>query len=237
MRHLVLLSLVTSTLLLRADEPGQLLFSDDFNRADTAVGKDDLANGWTTNSPWRAPGKKQATIKDGVVVAGTDASASHALVLFHPAGLRDGSVEFRFKVPEKEGISVEFADPECNSVHAGHLASVRVKAGQLGISDLKTGVMDLQIKARREAVAKGQKDPELNALLKTKDKTFPVECKANEWHTLRFSVKGGEITASLDGKVAGSFASEGFAHPTKAEIRINVGKAAEIDDVKIWKAN
>lgn len=227
-----LLLLAAFALRLHAETTATLIFSDDFARDEATLDRDDIGNGWTTNSAWRAPGKKQADLKDGVLVVGTDPSAGHALVLFHPAPLTNGIVEFRFKIPASEGIGIEFADPDCKTVHAGHLCGLNVGKGRLGMSDMKTGVMDLKIKARRTS---GQKDPELDALLKTKSKAFPIDLKSDDWHTLRLTVKGETLSANVDGKDIGSFASEGIAHPTKKEIRINIGKAAVIDDVKVWK--
>ena len=217
---------------LHAETNGTLLFYDDFARDEATPDQEDLGNGWTTNSAWRAPGKKQADLKDGVLVVGTDPSAGHPLVLFHPAALTNGIVEFRFKIPANEGIGIEFADPDCKTVHAGHLCGLNVGKGRLGLTDMKTGVMDLKIRERRTS---GKKDPELDALLKTKSKGFPLDLKADDWHTLRLTVQGDTLSANVDGNDIGSFASEGIAHPTKKEIRINIGKAAVIDDVQIWK--
>ena len=233
MRFLIQLTAVlTVAVSLRAEPQGQLIFSDDFERDESVPDKEEPGNGWTTNSAWRAPGKKQIDLKDGALHGGTDPSAGHALVLFHPAGLRDGAVELKFQLPAGESLGVEFADPACDTVHAGHLCAVRVSSGQLAITDLKTGNMDLKIQARRKA---GEKSPELDALLKSKTKTFPVDLKPGEWHTLNFSVKGDTVTATVDGKEVGAFSSEGMAHPLKHEIRINIGKSASIDEVKIWK--
>ena len=159
---------------LAAQQEGALIFSDDFNREESTPDKEEIGNGWTTNSAWRAPGKKQVDLRDGALHGGTHPDAGHALVLFHPAGLRDGAVEFRFLIDDQESIGVEFADPACKTVHAGHLCSVRLGAGRLTISDLKTGNMDLKIRERRLA---GEKSDELDALLKSKSKAFPVDSK------------------------------------------------------------
>jgi hypothetical protein len=224
-------ALLCLTTALHAESEGRLIFSDQFNRDEATPDKEDIGNGWTTNSAWRAPGKKQVDLKNGALHGGTHPEAGHALVLFHPAGLRDGAVEFKFMIEEGESLGVEFADPECKTVHAGHLCMVRVGRGQLTISDLKTGNMDLKIRERRSA---GDKSPELSALLKSKSKSFPIEIKPAQWHTLRFTVRDATLTAFVDGREIGSFSSEGISHPLKHEIRINIGKSAAIDDVSIW---
>ena len=214
------------------EKNARLLFADDFNRTESTPDQEDIGHGWTTNSAWRAPGKKQAALKDGTLVVGTDPTAGHALTLFHPAPLRDGAVEFRFKLPARESIGLEFADPECKTVHAGHLCGVKVSATQVVLNDLKTGAMDLALKQRRTS---GKQDPELAALLKTKTKSFPIQLAPDVWHTLRLTAKGDTLSATLDEQAIGSFRSDGIAHPTKKEIRLNIGKSAVLDDVKIWK--
>jgi hypothetical protein len=217
---------------LHAETSGTLLFSDDFSRDETEPHKENIGNGWTTNSGWRAPGKKQADLQDGILVVGTDPSANHALVLFHPAALTHGCVEFRFKLPAEESIGIEFADADCKSVHAGHLCGLTIGKGRLTLTDMKTGGMDLKIRERRTAE---KNDPELIALLKTKTQSFPIKLSPDDWHTLSLTVKGDTLSANVDGKEIGNFASKGIAHPTKKEIRLNIGKTASIDDVKIWK--
>ncbi|MCX6853881.1 MAG: hypothetical protein NTV80_03140 [Verrucomicrobia bacterium] len=217
---------------LHAETSDTLLFSDDFNRDEATALKEDIGNGWTTNSAWRAAGKKQADLRDGTLVVGTDPIADHALVLFHPAALTNGCVEFRFKIPAEEGIGIEFADPDCKTVHAGHLCGLTVGKGHLSLTDMKTGGMDLKIRERRTA---DKDNPELKALLKTKNRSFPLKLNPEDWHTLRLTVKGDAMSANVNGIEIGSFASEGIAHPTKKEIRLSIGKAALIDDVKIWK--
>jgi hypothetical protein len=217
---------------LHAETSGTLLFSDDFSRDETEPHKENIGNGWTTNSGWRAPGKKQADLQDGILVVGTDPSANHALVLFHPAALTHGCVEFRFKLPAEESIGIEFADADCKSVHAGHLCGLTIGKGRLTLTDMKTGGMDLKIRERRTAE---KNDPELIALLKTKTQSFPIKLSPDDWHTLSLTVKGDTLSANVDGKEIGNFASKGIAHPTKKEIRLNIAKTASIDDVKIWK--
>ena len=44
-----------------------------------------------------------------------------------------------------------------------------------------------------------------------------------------------ELICAIDGKVVGSFKSEGFAHPTKRLLRLLVPNNAHVDDVNIWR--
>ena len=43
------------------------------------------------------------------------------------------------------------------------------------------------------------------------------------------------MSVKIDGQAAGSFSSEGIAHPTKRMITLAVNKSAQVDDVKVWR--
>ena len=52
MKHFLIASI--ACLSLHADEPGKLVFSDDFNRNESQETQDEPGNGWETNSKARA---------------------------------------------------------------------------------------------------------------------------------------------------------------------------------------
>ena len=216
---------------LAAAEP-TLLFSDDFARDEKTPGKEDIGNGWTSNSAWRAKGHQQVDLKDGVMHVTKHAEADHGVAIFHNVEFQDGIVELKFKLAAGDDLGVDFVDRELKTVHAGHLCMAKVTQRGVTLNDSKTGVMDLKNYERRKA---GDKSPELDALLKSKSKPFKHNLKLDEWHTLRVTVEGDMMTAAIDGKDIGSFASEGIAHPTKRMITLAVNKSAQVDDVKVWK--
>jgi hypothetical protein len=43
------------------------------------------------------------------------------------------------------------------------------------------------------------------------------------------------MSVKLDDQPAGTFSSEGIAHPTKRMITLAVNKSAQVDDVKVWR--
>ena len=208
------------------------LFSDDFNRDEDTPGKEDIGNGWTSNSAWRAKGHQQVDLKDGVMHVTKHAEADHGVAIFHAAEFQDGIVELRFKLGEGDDLGVDFVDRELKTVHAGHICMARVTNKNLTIMDSKTGGMDLKIQERRKA---GDKSPELAALLKTKTKSFKLDLKAEDWHTLHITLVADKMSVRIDGQEIGSFSSEGIAHPTKRMITLAVNKSADIDDVKVSK--
>lgn len=229
MKRLLLLLSVCSVG--HAAEPA-LLFSDDFARDEASPGKEDIGNGWTSNSDWRAKGHQQVDLKDGIMHVTKHAEADHGVAIFHNVEFQDGVVELRFKLGDGDDLGVDFVDRELKTVHAGHLCMARVTNKNLQITDSKTGGMDLKIQERRKA---GDKSPELAALLKTKTKSFKLDLKPEDWHTMHITVEGDKMTVKIDGVETGSFSSEGIAHPTKRMITLAVNKSAQVDDVKVWK--
>jgi hypothetical protein len=210
---------------------GTLLFEDNFDREEPTPDKEAIGNGWTANSAWRAKGHKQVDLADGAMHVTKHAEADHGVAIFHDVAFRDGAVELKFKLGAGDDLGLDFVDRELKTVHAGHLCIARVTLKGLTLTDSKTGVMDNTIRERRQ---KGDKSPELTALLKTKTKNFPLTLN-EDWHTLLVVVEGEAMRATIDGRPVGEFKSEGIAHPTKRMITLAVNKSAHVDAVKVWK--
>jgi len=212
-------------------ENGTALFQDDFNRHESTPDKEEIGNGWTTNSAWRAKGTKQASLEDGALHVTKAAVADHGVAIFHDVAFQDGAVRLRFKLDDGDDLGVDFVDRELKTVHAGHLCIAHVTLKNLALTDEKTGGMDLAIQEKRQA---GDNSPEMLKLLKSKTAIFPLDLKAGEWHTLIVVVSGDVMRATIDTKPIGEFKSAGIAHPTKRMITLAVNKSAWVDDVKVW---
>src|ERR1700722_5850977 len=72
---------------------GTLLFEDDFDRDEANPDKEDIGNGWTSNSAWRAKGKKQVDLVEGAMKVTRAAEADHGVAIFHDAAFADGAVQ------------------------------------------------------------------------------------------------------------------------------------------------
>jgi len=213
-------------------ENGTALFQDDFNRHESTPDKEELGNGWTTNSAWRAKGTKQASLEDGAMHITKAPVADHGVAIFHDVAFQDGAVRLRFKLEAGDDLGVDFVDRELKTVHAGHLCLAHVTLKDVTLTDSKTGNMDNAIRERRLG---GDNSPELLELLKTKTRRFPIDLAAGEWHTLLVVVDGDVMRATIDNKPIGEFKSPGIGHPTKRMITLAVNKSAWVDDVKVWK--
>lgn len=216
-----------------ADEHGELIFSDDFERTESQETKDEPGNGWGTNSKSRAKGNKQVDLKDGAMRIFVHEEADHAVSVTQPFEFTDGAVGVKFLLEEKQdSLGLNFADLQEKSVHAGHLFVVRVKPDVVQIQDLKTGNMRLDFREAR--LAKKVTD-EQKKRVASKTKNIPHEVSVGEWHDLLVEISGDTATVSIDGEKVGDFTSEGFAHPTKRMLRLAVPRNAVVDDVRIWR--
>ena len=225
--------LITSDLF--ADAQGTLIFEDDFNRNESQEDKDEIGNGWGSNSAKRAKGNKQVDLKDGAMYIYLHKDADHGVSVTHPAEFKNGSVELRFMLEnEKDTLGLNFADLQYKKVWAGHLFKVIVGVKQTELTDLKTGVMDLKTRELRQAkkLTKTQQ-----ADLKTKTKKFPNKLETGKWYTVLATINGDTLTVSIDGKEVGSFSSDGIAHPTKRMLRLSIHRNVVVDDLKIYSVN
>lgn len=212
---------------------GALIFADDFERSERQEQTDEPGNDWGSNSKSRAKGNKQVDLRDGAMYIYIHESADHAVSVTHPIEFTDGAVALRFMLEDdKDSLGLNFADPQYKAVHAGHLFVVKISPRDLQIQDLKTGNMDLKIRAARQA---GTLNAAQQKLLTTKSTKVKRETSINKWHDLLVRVSGDELAVEIDGKPAGSFKSEGLAHPTKRLLRLAVPRNAVVDDVKVYK--
>jgi hypothetical protein len=233
MRILLLLTLCVVLPLKAEENLGTLVFSDDFERSEKQELKDEPGNGWNTSSSWSAKGNKEVDLKDGALHIYIHPEAIHAVDVGHAFAFVDGTATMRFKFHDaKDTLMLNFADLSFKEVHAGHICAATFATKRVNLQDMKTGSMLLKYYDDRKA-GKLSKDDE--ALIKTKQKSFPNEISLNEWHSLSVTISGDTMTASVDGKAVGSFSSSGIAHNTKQVLRLLVSNKVTIDDVKYYK--
>jgi hypothetical protein len=213
---------------------GELVFQDDFERAESQEERDEPGNGWATNSAKRAQGDKQVDLKDGTMRIYISPRADHAVSVTHPFEFRNGSVALRFLLEDKkDSLGLNFADLNFKGVHAGHLFVVRIYSNRVEITDLKTGVMRKDIRETRKA--KKALSEEQKHALKGKSKRFEKVTATGKWHNLIVTVSEDQLSLELDGEQVGSFSSSGIAHPTKQMLRLSVPQNVVVDDVRLWK--
>ena len=219
---------------------GRLIFHDAFEREETGNDMKAIGNGWESATADRVPQIKQADLDDGILkVASATKEAGHAAHIHHDAGFADGGVVVRFRFPglnEDESLQLGFVDREMQGVHAGHLGYGTLSRSSITLSDSKTGVMNLEIRRRRqEYLDRKEKLPaDLDVLLKSQQLTVPWKAD-NLWHELVLVTEGDEMRLSLDGELLAHHRSEGFAHPMKRWFSFLTPSTVWIDDVKIWK--
>lgn len=215
-----------------ADTPsGKLLLKDDFEREETNPGKEEVGNGWTTNSRSRAKGEKQVDLDEGAMHITRAAVADHGVSVVHDLKFTDVTIRLRFKLGEKDSLGINIADTKEKSVHAGHICLALIRRNRLEIADLKTGRMNLEIRTRR---VNDKTTADDKKLLKQKSKYFKINLAADEWHKLDVHIKGDVMRVAIDEKPVGEFQSPGIGHAMKSRLRLAVAKSAWVDDVEVW---
>ncbi len=221
---------------------GTLIFRDSFDREEKGNGATALGNGWESATANRVPNIRQADLDDGILkIDSATKAAGHEIHLHHDAGFTDGGVILRFRFPGErpgEALQVGFVDRTLASVHAGHLCYAFLKSTAITLADYKTGVMNLDIRARRQKFL-DSKEPlpdELASLLRSRQHTTPWRPDA-EWHELTLMTRGDVMTLWIDGRFIASQQSPGFAHPNKRWFSILAPATIWIDDVEIYRIN
>jgi hypothetical protein len=181
--------------------------------------------------------KSSSVVKDGVLVGITAETSDHNAVdhvKIDPERDLEVSVKFRFVSDQAKGFNVWFDDKNYKGSHAGHICSVTVYPKSVSIADAKTGNF-------RNDIYEKKKSPtglstEDKAYLQTKSKSFtlPAALSLKDWHSLVIRTQGDQVEASLDGKVVGSFTSEGITHDSKTLVSLTTNKIdVEYDDFSI----
>ncbi|MEZ6089437.1 MAG: hypothetical protein R3C05_15685 [Pirellulaceae bacterium] len=194
--------------------------------------KEQVGQGWGTNSRSRAKGVKQVDLVDGAIFIERAAVADHGVSVTHDIEFTDGSIALRFKLGPKDDLGVNIADLQEPSVHAGHLCMAKVRLKDVELVDLKTGRMKLENREKRlnKQLSKAEEEA-----IKSKSKKVQVDLSADTWHQLVVEIRGETMSVSIDGKAVGSFASPGIAHPTKRKLRLAVNRQAWVDDVVVTR--
>lgn len=228
------IAMCLSLSLVRADSDyGSLIFEDDFDRTESQELKDEPGNAWTTSSEKTAKGHKEVDLRDGYMYIYTHAEANHATSVRHAFVFTDGTLGLRMKLYDTEDVlTLNFADPELDSVWAGHLFKVVIGVDEVQVIDQKTGTMNLEIKKARKngSLTIAQKE-----FLQEKIKSIPGRLEVGVWHQVYVTVFEDKLSVEINEEQVGSFRSEGFGHESKRLLRLLVKKNAAVDDIKMWQ--
>ena len=227
---LFIISELTHTTVVEADDSEKLLLQDDFEREESDPKKEEVGNGWGTNSRTRAKGQKQVDLVDGAMHVTRAAVADHGVSVHHEVAFRNATIQLRFKLGPQDDLGINIADMKEKSVHAGHICVARIRLNKVEITDLKTGRMNLERRKRRLEDKLTEADKKINA---ETSRSFKTKLAPNKWHDLSVKISGETMTVAIDGNAVGEFTSPGIGHSTKSRLRLAVNKSAWIDDVSI----
>ena len=180
--------------------------------------------------------KSGSVVKDGVLVGITPDGSDHSAVdnvKFAPERDLEVSVKFRFVSEKAKSFNVWFDDKDFKGSHAGHICSVSISPSAVTIGDAKTGNFRNDIYEKKKATP-STLSAEDKAMLATKNTKLTVKLTLQDWHTLVIQTKSDSVEVSLDGKVAGSFKSEGIAHDHKTLVSLTTNPVdVHYDDFSI----
>jgi hypothetical protein len=208
-----------------------LLFSDDFDRADLGKSWKQVVPTFTVEN---GALKGTQTRVNAPAADGKPAVVGHQAVVGADVPTKDSVVEFRFRLAGANAVSAEFDDRQYTGSHYGHICFARITPKSVILADQKEGSM-------RNDVYEMSKDPSKKAerakLLAGKSVTYPARLEPGKWYTLVVETVGDEMRVTIDGKPAAFLKSPGIGHPTKSKIELGVaGKDGLFDDIKVWNA-
>ncbi|MEW6306697.1 MAG: hypothetical protein AB1705_24790 [Verrucomicrobiota bacterium] len=184
--------------------------------------------------------KSGSIVKDGVLIGITPENSDHSAVeniKFPPEKDLEVSVKFRFVSAKAKSFNVWFDDKDYKGSHAGHICSVTVSPTGVTMADAKTGNFRKDIYEKRKA-APTSLTAEEKAFLQTKTTRVSAKLSLQEWHTLVARTKGDTVTVIIDGKVIGSFKSEGIAHDHKTLVSLTTNPVdVQYDDFSLKAAD
>ncbi len=211
------------------------LFEDDFERSEADPQKENVGEGWNTNSSYRANGNKQASLIDGRLRVVTHPTADHAASVKRPLGFTDGMIEMDFMLPSvKDSIGINIADTNRKDLHAGHLAMIQFYTDKVHIEDMAGWRMNKTIRGERF-----QKQPKTEA---EKAEAAPFKVQEDlrrdiegKWSRLKVVFEGDQVTAFVNGKKVLSLTSPGLSHPDKSQLRLHIPNEVFIDNVTLTR--
>ncbi|HUR38952.1 MAG TPA: hypothetical protein VM222_05640 [Planctomycetota bacterium] len=213
-------------------EKKELLFSDDFEKAEPAKEWHKVVPTFTFENGTL---KGTQTLDKNVPAAdGKPAKTAHPAVYGLEIPTKDSVVEVKIKFEGASVIDVEFDDRKYTGCHYGHICRAQVRLDSVVMIDEKEGSMRNDIYEMRKDPAKRE---EAAKLLVGRSAKYPVKLEAGKWYTFTLETVGDEMRASIDGKPVGYLKSSGIAHATKSKIELGVaGKDGYYDDIKVWNA-
>ena len=212
---------------------GNLILSDKFDRP--RIDQD----WWTNDSRAQKSANiaknkmmPQVTIQDGVLQIRRTVGSDHAAVARTKVQFQNAVITCKFQLSENQKFGVNINDPNCQTVHAGHLCRVEISTNSVVIQDQKTGNMANEYRKLKES---GMSKADLAKRIKGKSKTTQSVTKASQWHDLKILLEGEKIVVQIDDKVVSQFSSSGIGHPTKENIAFSVPRMVDIKDLAVYR--
>ncbi len=223
-----MMALLATTSLCFGAERRELIFEDTFE------GRLELGDGYKIS----LASQEAWTFVDGILV-GKQTQDDHGSVMRKLIDFKDIDIEVDFRLNGGTRFNFVIDDENEKSVHAGHICRVSISPQKMNVSDDKTGIYNLDIRALRLTPDLPEEKKEwLADFLKDKNDAGSVDLKQGQWYHLRVLIDGDLMEAYLDGKRVAGVRSEGIAHPTKTKFGMTVnGSTIDFDNLKVYKVS
>ena len=237
------ISFAVITIISAANTPAQTIESA-ISRADLILSHNfdqplNAQDWWTNDSRAQKSAKiaknkmvPQANVKDGVLQIRRTAGSDHAAVARTKVQFQNAVITCKFLLADNQKFSVNINDPNCKTVHAGHLCRVEVSTTSVVIQDQKTGTMANEYRKMKE---NGASKAELAKRVKGKSKMTKRTTKASQWHELKILLEGEKIVVQIDNEFVSQFSSSGIGHPTKENIAFSVPRMVDIKNLAVYQ--
>ena len=180
--------------------------------------------------------KSSSVVQDGVLKGITATESDHAavdVIRLEPERDLEVSVKFQFVSDQAKSFNVWLDDRDYKGSHAGHICSISVSPVAVTVADAKTGTFSNDIYERKKAAPPTLTAEDKANLLKW-TKSMPTKVSLKEWHTLVVRTRNDAVETTIDGKVVGSFQSQGVAHDHKTVVSLTTNRVGvNYDDFSI----
>lgn len=209
-------------------------FKDDFERNESQETREEIGNGWESNSEGRADGRKQVDLQGGAMHIVMHEDARHPVSVRHRLNTPNGEVRLRFQLPQGQGLlGVDLADTKDRSLLGGHIFKVFFKPDEITIQDMKRARKNRQLQERKKAGTLTEAD---QRDMKESVISFPATLASNQWYRARITFHDDLVRVYLNERFVGELKSHGLTHRNKEWVRLAVTRSAVVDDVQLFSS-
>jgi len=206
-------------------------FKDSFERNESQNNKEEIGNGWISNTEKYAPDHKQVDLLDGTLSINRHESASHDVSLTQFAPFTDATIKMKFSFThEKDSLGISFRDSNYKKTKQGSLIKINISNDEITLNDI---TLTPKISKKQKNLPLSELPKNILEQLNKSRVTIPTSLSVDDWHSLEIIIEGDTLSLSINNTVLGKISSTGIQHPTKNNMRLYIEKKLLLDDFEI----